>query len=94
MIFRSYKRLNIIAANYSERSPFVHHYSHSYQESLQMSLTRIRNSLGLQQFQLGIITEDSLGQVSQLVVVQVPIKITLETCKVHAEYNRYDKNDT
>ena len=59
-----------------------------------MSLTRIGNSLGLQQFQLGIITEDSLGQVSQLVVAQVPIKITLETCKVHTEYNRYDKNDT
>ena len=59
-----------------------------------MSLTRIGNSLGLQQFQLGIITEDSLGQVSQLVVAQVPIKITLETCKVHAEHNRYDKNDT
>ena len=57
-------------------------------------LTRIRNSFGLQKFQLGIITEDSLGQVSQLVVAQVPIKITLETCKVHAEYNRYDKNDT
>ena len=54
-----------------------------------MSLTRIINSLGLQQFQLGIITEDSLGQVSQLVVAQVPIKITLEKCKVHAEYNRY-----
>ena len=59
-----------------------------------MSLTRIGNSLGLQQFQLGIITEDSLGQVSQLVVAQVPIKITLEKGKVHAEYNRYDKNDT
>ena len=59
-----------------------------------MSLTRIGNSLGLQQFQLGIITEDSLGQVSQLVVAQVPIMITLEKCKVHAEYNRYDKNDT
>ena len=59
-----------------------------------MSLTRIKNSLGLQQFQLGIITEDSLGQVSQLVVAQVPIKITLEKCKVHAEYNSYDKNDT
>ena len=46
-----------------------------------MSLTRIRNSLGLQQFQLGITTEDSLGQVSQLVVAQVPIKITLEIVK-------------
>lgn len=50
-------------------------------------------SLGLQPFQLGMITEDFLGQVSQLVVAQVPIKIMLETCKVHAEYNRYDRND-
>ena len=51
-------------------------------------------NLGLQPFQLGIIAEDSMGYVPQLVAAEVPIKISLETCKVHAEYNRYDKNDT
>ena len=35
-----------------------------------------------------------MGDVPQLVAAEVPIKISLETCKVHAEYNRYGKNDT
>ena len=48
-------------------------------------------SLGLQPFQLGIITKDAIGQVPQLVVAQVPTKISLETFKVHLHSQNYNE---
>ena len=85
-LFLAVRKARITTVDYSGRSSLVQCYSHSYKESLRMCLTRIllftfgsiKMSLGLQEFQPGIITEDTMGQVPQLVAAKVPTKISLK----------------
>ena len=69
------RKARIATENYSEKGSLGHCHSHSYQESLRTCLIwififtfrSIKLSFGLQEFQLGIITEDTMGQVPQFV---------------------------